>query len=242
MFKTPTPPLQIKQTSDYNQFKYLPANRTILKFKVQQLITSIEKKPYLVALRPVLVNERMEVVDGQHRLQACQALELPVYYIVSKGLTLQDAQVLNTVQTPWKFRDYAISYSALGNRHYLLFNEFVSKYNLSPSSMLPYLTGSGAARLHRDFQLGKFEIPNAKLSEQRLDMLSDFADITPHWNSAPFSRAFFSVLKIDNYDHNRMLKGYKELGARTQTTRFEYLRDLESGYNFGRSVNIVRFI
>ena len=44
------------------------------------------KKKYLVS--PILVNEKMEVIDGQHRLQAQKELNLPTYYIKNKGYDL----------------------------------------------------------------------------------------------------------------------------------------------------------
>ena len=62
-------------TADYGKFKKLPGNRDVK--GTQKIIDSIETVGYV--LSPILVNENMEVIDGQNRLDALRALKLPVH-------------------------------------------------------------------------------------------------------------------------------------------------------------------
>ena len=62
---------QVLQTNVHSIFKTQKGNRPINKNHLDRLILSMKKK-YLIS--PILVNEKMEVIDGQHRLQAQKEL------------------------------------------------------------------------------------------------------------------------------------------------------------------------
>lgn len=232
---------QVKKTTDYGQFIYLAGNRTVAKSHVQDLIKSFEKSPELAGLRPMLVNEKMEIIDGQHNLQACEALELPVHYVVVPGLTLETAQLLNAYQRPWKFMDYAHSYAMGGNQNYATLIKFTHEYSVPAAVLAVYLAGGRNKGASKRFKSGDFVIGDAKVAETKLDMLSDFEFVSDFWNSGPFAMAFWNVLKFDGYDHKRMITGAKGAGVRRQGTRVDYLRELEKAYNFGKPSSNIRF-
>ena len=58
---------QVIKTNDYNTFKVMPGNRPVNKLHVRRLSKSMEEKHLM---SPILVNEKMQVIDGQHRLEA----------------------------------------------------------------------------------------------------------------------------------------------------------------------------
>ena len=92
-------------TRNYELFKKHPSNTPINETIVNKLVSSIEQKNMLM-LKPILVNEKMEVLDGQHRLEAAKKLSLPVYYIVQKDAQDMDMVLLNANQRTWKLADY----------------------------------------------------------------------------------------------------------------------------------------
>ena len=72
---------KIHVTSDYSKFSYLVGNRDIVNKHVKDLSGHIDERDLSI---PIIVNENMEVCDGQHRLEAYKVLGLPVHYIVKR--------------------------------------------------------------------------------------------------------------------------------------------------------------
>ena len=71
-------------------------------------------------MNPIIVNERLEVIDGQNRLSALKDLGLPVHYYVVRGATIETARSLNLGRSNWKPLDYCKSYAESGVRSYQL--------------------------------------------------------------------------------------------------------------------------
>ena len=122
------PTWKIYRTTNYSMFKKLIGNRDIDQRHKIELIKSIKENGYV--MNPILVNERMEVVDGQHRLAALEELGLPVYYYIVPGLTAKECGDLNRGQKNWKSIDYINKNAALGNINYRLLKNLFDAYPL----------------------------------------------------------------------------------------------------------------
>ena len=83
---------KIHSTTDYNQFKYIKGNREVVESHVKTLSDQIAKKDFQI---PIIVNEKMEVCEGQHRLEAYRLLGVPITYIVKEGLEIQDIREMD---------------------------------------------------------------------------------------------------------------------------------------------------
>ncbi len=227
---------EAQKTKEYKIFSYLPQNRPITRFHVQELVASYEANPVLVPLRPLLVNERMEIIDGQHRFEACKALGFPVFYIIVPHLDVATAQLMNALQRPWAMSDFLNSYADSGREEYQFFRKCLEEYHIAPTALTRYITGGDRQRSGRDFRLGNFKITQDRAEIIRqLDMLSDFADIAPWFGKKPFATAVWKTIKRlgENYDHPRLLAGYEAFGPVRRSTDIDYLRDFEKAYNFG---------
>ncbi|WP_299997811.1 ParB N-terminal domain-containing protein, partial [uncultured Clostridium sp.] len=66
----------IQNTKDYLIFKKLEGNRPVVNRRVNKIIASIQNVGYITS--PLIVNEKMEVIDGQGRLEALEQLKMPV--------------------------------------------------------------------------------------------------------------------------------------------------------------------
>src|SRR5260221_10017100 len=130
----------IQKTTDYKMFNRLVGNRTKHEILIQQLMESFSEKPQLRVARPVLLNEKYEMIDGQHRLEASTRLKIPVYYMVVPGLTVDDARLLNALQRTWNIMDYAKSFAETGHPKYRYFMNLIKEYELTPGIMLKYKT------------------------------------------------------------------------------------------------------
>lgn len=115
---------QIFETDDYDFFKPLKGNRDVGNVKAIQ--KSIEDVGYM--LDPILVNEKHEVVDGQHRLEALKTMGIPVKFMIQEGIGLKECQAMNTGQRNWGALDYIKSYAVTGNANYVRLLSLYSKY------------------------------------------------------------------------------------------------------------------
>lgn len=126
-----TAPFKVYVTKDYKMFKKLLGNRYVEEKRVKRLMDSIGKIGYLNSA--IIVNERMEVIDGQTRLEALKRLKLPVYYCIHKGAGIEECLMLNIKQQNWTIEDYAKSYAEQGNENYIKLLALKSATGLSVS-------------------------------------------------------------------------------------------------------------
>ena len=94
----------VLQTTDYDMFKVRDWNRNISSSNMKKIDASVKAQGWLK--HPIMVNEKMEVADGQHRLAYAKQHNLPVYYVVVPGLSINDCVVMNNARTSWTLIDY----------------------------------------------------------------------------------------------------------------------------------------
>lgn len=144
----------IKSTKEYEIFKIKECNRDIKENHVTVLVNSISTKN-LLRLNPILVDENMYVIDGQHRLEACKKLEIDVWYKVEKNLKNEDILLLQN-QKKWFLEDYIKYYSKNGVESYIKLNDFISKNSLSLNKFLKCSQYRGGHQC-RGIKDGKYE-------------------------------------------------------------------------------------
>jgi len=155
--------IETQATTDYDQFKLVDSNRVINTAHVNKLIKAIRAKNML-HLKPIDVNENLEIIDGQHRLAAARALNVPVYYRVVPGLTKEDMNTLNTASKNWTNVDWLNYYTKNGFPAYELLSKFMEtfttkehKFSITTAQYL--LTGNNPG-LTEDFRSGFFQMGN----------------------------------------------------------------------------------
>lgn len=240
----------IQVTSNYNLFKVLESNRRVDPNHVKRLGASMRENTHLFSTRPILVNENMFVIDGQHRLAAAKENKLPVYYMVSAGITVEDTRTLNTTQTNWTMLDFAKSYAATGSEPYKLFLRAVSKFPNLPMSAIRYYLGEGTAEsLYSSmaFKSGMYQVPDYEMAEAYLEQLSVIRDLVGTNVTRASATAVLRLLQqpdMFDYDYfiNKLEAGGRDtLSLRTPDVKTA-LRGIEDVYNFGRQdKNRVRF-
>lgn len=122
---------EVRETNDYSKFKKLLGNREVQEKRISQLMVSIKENGFLNS--SIIVNENMEVIDGQARCEALKRLGMPIYYCIHKGAGLKECVDLNIKQGNWTLADYCGSYAANGNLNYIrlakLMNELKTQYS-----------------------------------------------------------------------------------------------------------------
>ncbi len=116
----------VRQTSDYLKFRILKGNRNVSQSRVNKIIASINRVGYIT--NPIIINEHMEVIDGQGRLEALKTLQLPVDYIVVPGAGIDECISMNINQERWTVLDYIKSFAERGNGNYQTLQKAIDKY------------------------------------------------------------------------------------------------------------------
>jgi hypothetical protein len=169
MFKSQTAPMvkdsnQVHTTTDYFLFKSIDGNRNKNLLHLKRLKQSMVKN-YLFTV--IIVNEKYEIIDGQHRFEIIQELKLPLNYIICKGYGLNEVHLLNANSKNWTTEDYLAGYCDMGYPDYLKMRDFCLKHDLKISQGLILLSGN---RYNDDafinFRDGTWKIDNFATGEK----------------------------------------------------------------------------
>lgn len=225
--------IRVEETTDYDLFVHLAGNRMVSTKHVKQLLKKMEKEGNLTQVSPIDVNEKMEVIDGQHRLEALRQLGWPVFYTVKKGLTIDTVQSLNTGVQNWTWFDYAWSYSQQGNDQYTRFLNMWEYFGYS-FTILQYYATNGASSGHKSgaFSRGDFEFFDQEEAFRLLKQYRDIVEASDH-NTSKFAQALYDIMRLPHYDHVRMVRKMKKFSndLKRYTIKLDYLRAIEDVYN-----------
>lgn len=237
-------------TSDYKQFKFLVNNRQTARTHINRLKDAINRNPEILEVQPILCNENMEIIDGQHRFIAASELGLPIHYTVIKGLDINTARDMNVLQRRWHMDDYAYSFAKQGNVNYKAYNQYRREHpGISGSILLSVMTGGDKKRdnvsVSVNFRTGKFVVERDQADiEWTLNELESIREIT--MNEIPLSRSFVTALMValenEDFEYDTFkanLKAKPEMFHRVSVIR-DGLRMIEDIYNRGKSVNLIR--
>ena len=130
----------VYKTMDFDQFKIITGNRRDIERRLRKIERSVASVGYIPA--PIIVNEKMEIIDGQARYVFCMRTDTPIAYTVIEGLTIDDCIAMNISASNWGIIDYIHSYADRGFQSYILAEKFISEspYSLNPTMWA--LTGS----------------------------------------------------------------------------------------------------
>jgi len=222
------------KTTNYKLFKNIKGNRHLKKAHISSLVRSMKRK---ALVPPIMLNESMEIIDGQHRFQACRQLDLPVHFIVVPGYQLEEVQELNINQKNWTMKDYMESYIDRGFKVYETYREFYEAYPFNHGICLAILYNRthDSKVLSDEFKLGKLQITDLEGARRRAACMLDLQRYFDRFASRPFVHAYMEVLNCPRFDHadflNRLDRGQL---LKVAVTKLNYIQQIESIYNFYR--------
>ena len=232
---------QVQKTNDYTIFTELDGNRVINPLHVKRLVNSMSERLLFTA---IYVNEKMQVIDGQHRLAALKELKKPINYIVIKGYGLQEVQILNANSKNWNLDDYLNGYCDLGLEDYKIYKMYKDRYRFGHKEVRLLLTGTrtdDSAKYggpNEDFKRGTLKVTeykNAVIIGDRLEMLGEFYE---GYKRACFVRAIISLTKNENFIFTEFLQKLKLQPTALQdcTNISTYIALIEEIYNYKRRI------
>lgn len=234
-----------QKTNDYTIFKFRNDNREKIDLKhVSKLMESIKSKN-LLEWTPISVNSKMEVIDGQHRLEAAKALQIPIYYKVIEHLEGEDIIRMN-ISKPWQFIDYLNYYCKNGFPEYLKLDQFMKENNLTIKIALLMMTGIQGKSLY-DFRLGKFVFDesnndaDAKICWNTIRYIKMMNGESTYTASARFWRALLIIVKHNDFNEkvwmNNLSRNVYKL--RSQSRVVDYIRLFMDIYNYRNPNKII---
>lgn len=231
---------KIKKTKNYNLFNFNNLNRKIDERHLSQLKEAIVKNN-LLHLRPIQINSKLQILDGQHRLRAAKDLGVYIYYTVEREMTEEEMILLNQHNKNWVAPDFLEYYAKKGIEDYVICKAFQEKWNFDLGSCIALLTQE--SRSYHAFRKGLFKIKDLERANYLAERVYSFK---PYYSGFRRRNFIFAIVRISNekkYSHKRMIQKLAKQQHKLVdcTTKLKYIQLLESIYNF-RSKDKLRFI
>lgn len=235
-------------TKDYSIFKRLTGNRDIPESRISKIVESIQTIGWV--RNPIIVNEKMEVIDGQGRLTALQRLKLPVEYIIAEGAGNKECIYMNMNMVNWKLPDFIKSYAEQGNENYQRLLSLMERYangNLDIISTAVYRVSKSK---HRDIKQGILQLTEDqyRAAVPRLEYIKPLLD-TLDSKKLPGSIVTLMQTLIYYYDYpevdkERLAYSVEKYiyNATPWVLNTDCEREVENAYNYGLSLEKKIFI
>jgi len=163
--------MKIQFTTQYGKFSFIGGNRQVNKANLNSLRKSMEEE---MLMSPIIVNEKYEIIDGQHRFLVRKEMGKEIPYIIMHGYGLKQVHTLNSVAKIWGNKEYLDGYADLGNVNYIKFKEFQQKHRLNITSALSLLKNATFSANHErmyEFRNGDFTLTDAQLQQAEFTMI-----------------------------------------------------------------------
>lgn len=243
--------IKVYDTRDYSIFKMINGNRSINDHKVKKIIKEIDAGNDMLQYYPIQVREhedRLNILDGQHRFYISKILKRPVYYIlVMEEKSMPDIAKVNSNVEKWKASDFINCYVQHGNEHYKIFQRFLEEYRISLTVSLQMLNlgnpgkDSGShGELTEAFRNGTFEVKHLEQARTLAEECRSFAPF-PHCNSRSFVIAIYRIKKagLVTLDELRTACNKRPELLTEQASFKAYINTLEQVLNVGKQKRIV---
>tara|TARA_R110000744_G_scaffold4953_1_gene17564 strand:- start:90 stop:836 length:747 start_codon:yes stop_codon:yes gene_type:complete len=186
-------------TKDYSVFQYFDRNRIVSK-------TNVEKLRQDMALNTqkdeVVVNEKWQVIDGQHRIAALEKDKKPVKFRVKPGANMQDVIAANNTGTKWNTPAWVRNFSHpdhVNNKPYVMYIEFKEKHKLCDGVCQLLLSEDFHDYGRKSFKNGTFKVKNLGRAEENAAALAELVAVDKMFNSMRCAVGFLKIQKLPHF-------------------------------------------
>lgn len=232
----------IYETDDYSMFKKLDGNRDVN--KIGPLKKSMKKYGFMNC--PIMINEKGEVAEGQHRVRVAKELGLPVKFTVQPGMGLDETITLNTGQKNWSVNDYLNSMVDV-NENYARFKQLQNLFAVSNkviyTAMGANVTGGGIEQVIKN---GSLICTEEQYEEaiRTLKWVSIFNDVIKKAKTKGSKHDFYIALIFASRSNlvnvqtltRRVIDNYFLVGSRFGNVE-EMVGKIENAYNYKVAAN-----
>lgn len=231
--------LILYRESDYEKFDHIPGNRATSKGTIKNIASSMRMFGFLEH-QAILVyekDEKLVIIDGQHRFAAAQIVKLPILFRI---LDEEDARLfipLNANQNNWTNANYLEYFKYMGKSNYIKLDRFKrdNRYGLTDSMCLLTNKRLQSTMDMVRFREGNFKIKSHQKAIEMVSMICDFQGIVNKYNKCYFMRAMITLINTDGYNHELMVGKIKSDGKNINNCERtdQFLAKMISVYNNG---------
>ncbi len=228
-------------TTEYGIFGSISGNRDLNEPKIKRIVKCIlEDKIDLLPYCPILVTDKLMIIDGQHRRIVAKLTKRQLYFSIVQDFTIRQIAKINQNTTAWKMKDFLNCYIDIGVYDYKILQQFLEDFPFFGQSfavrILYYGTSSLGGPSNTTFKDGEFK---AKYLEFATDVGNKIKDYSEFKESPVkfrnFQVAIFKLNESDKYSHAEVISKLQ----RTQPTfekkdsPTEYIYHIEELFNKG---------
>lgn len=224
---------QVHTTTDYFMFKPLDGNRTKNLLHINRLKKSMAEQ-YLFTV--IVVNEKYEIIDGQHRFDVISELKLPLHYVICNGYGLAEVHRLNQLSKNWNADDYLNGYCNLGYKDYLIYRDFKDKHKIGHNECMSLLMDARPSHINVHFNSGLFKVKSLSIAEKFMNKLSLIEPYYSDCKRRTFIYALMTLFKNPNFEFTEFIQKLKIQPTALQncTNVEQYIELIEEIYNYKR--------
>jgi hypothetical protein len=231
---------QIFVTRNYEMFKFRKDNRELRHYHITDLMKSMKERGWIKGSY-VVINEKNEIIDGQHRFESGRRLNLPIMFTIEKGTNFDDIQDLNQLQVNWSKGEHINGWVKKGNPSYVILEQFQKDYSEFKLTEQLMVLGNTTIPIKKgDFTSGKFVVKSLKIGSELLNKLRQLKPyFENHYYKSVFVRSMLTMIinKKDKFDFDEFLHKVQLRPTMLVQcgTKEQYYEVIENIYNFKRS-------
>lgn len=236
-------------SKNYDMFEYISGNRIVN--LSPKLKASIRENGIL---QPIIVNEKFEIVDGQHRFAAAKETNHPIKFFILYTSELRDEIMveLNISQKRWRREDYIHYYAQKGNANYQELESLIEIYSKKPYKVSATVIETIAAGMYsfsynssnNKLEDGEFKLHNKKGRDMFFEYYKRLIDESGNLSfSREFLLPFHKLMAYKQFDIEHFIARCKQdrwntvKQANNNTDRHEVFMNLLNHYNVGTKKN-----
>lgn len=232
---------KVYETTDYDKFSFIIGNRAVKSkgMKWETLLSSIKEHGQL---EPALINDKYEVINGQHRLMCCKELGIPFKYTFGNFNASGELIGEANRSSKWGMREYINFYSSQTDAraiNYKYFEALRKEFHLADSSLTVIIGTSKSTSVRDNIQTGKLKISSSLYNTVRSCLSGVYELGFDEWlkenrmDAKVYWGAVTYAWRHPEADMKRLIKVMWENEYRVPSTNktTEFLRALSEIYN-----------
>ena len=243
-------PNKIYTTTDYGQFVFRSANRTVDEKHVKRLEKLMQENGWKG--KPIEVSEdkkgKLVIEDGQHRYTAAKNTKTPIKYMVVPAKTIYEISIENNANKGWKMNDYIDAYSDGGMMSYKRLKQLKTEFPNLPIDTILRTINENAVRkeILAKGQI-RFSDEQFYLARENLKTIEMFYESMVKFKiktKAVYTRNLVRIMKAGLIDGDRLMDKMDKYGNMLlpkAVTDKQAAEELEKLYNYHQQRGIVSF-
>ena len=228
----------VYRSKNYDRYKSNKLNRDLKPAHLKEIMESMKKYGYIKG-KPIIVNEKNEIIDGHHKFFCAKELGIPFEVQVVKGMVEEDIVLANQGQLNWNKTDFTNYYAKIGNENYIALKNFMEKYPKYhiTQALILLMNEPNAHPKTKVFQNGEFKIASVKKAEEYALKIEKLASVFPKAYHGKFISALICCeTRCKDFVFNEFyekLRKFPDKLTPSITTK-SYLEKFEEIYNYHR--------